>query len=245
MATVLPLVACSRAQPLQPKQKKVVSAQDANHRLLFVGNSHSYYHDLPQLVASLIEFGRPSKKVYVESLRVSFLEDVAAPRFNEKLKSVEWDAVILQAQKISSSGKYLYSTTEGVQFAREAKEAGCAVYFFAEWGLQGDRDNAMQTHEIYRTMAQESNATLIPVGQVWQRALENSPDLPLYSSDGNHQLRLGASLTALTIAGYLSRTSPKQYAVYQDSAATPTQWKTFCDAAADVFESSFASTTPK
>lgn len=228
LTAVLPLATCRQAPPLDQKQAKAVGVEDTNYRLLFIGNSHTGSHNLPQLVARLIQFQDSSKKVYAESIQVGFLEEVAASSFHRRLETVQWNAVILQAQKISSSGKYVYSTSEGVEFARLARQSGLDVFFFAEWGLQGDDGNAQLTDEIYRTMAQDSDTTLIPVGQVWRSVLAGSPDLPLYASDGNHQSRLGASLTSLTIASYLSGTSPMEFATFDAPAASPGQWKLFC-----------------
>jgi hypothetical protein len=204
---------------------------------LFIGNSHTQGHDLDGLVADLIQFRRPNSKTATESIRVGFLDQAeTTPATQSRLTKVKWDMVVLQAQKISASARTEYSTAEGIALARRAIQSGAQVHFFAEWGIQGDAKNADHTDGVYRQMATKAEASLIPVTRVWTRVLAESPDLELYSEDGNHQSRLGASLTALTIATFLLEESPEVFTDFPDPAATPAQWSTFIKAATAEWE---------
>ncbi|MBL8892631.1 MAG: SGNH/GDSL hydrolase family protein [Planctomycetaceae bacterium] len=212
-------------------QSKSPTLDDADLRVLFVGNSHTQWHELPGLVADLIEFRRPNTQTATESIGVAFLDQVETmPHVHDRLNEVRWDHVVLQAQKISASGRFEHSTTEGIELAKLAIESGAKVHFFAEWGIQGDANNANHTDGIYRKMAEESQAKLIPVTLVWSRALVRSPGLSLYHKDGNHQSRLGASLTALAIATHILDESPELFSEYKDPVATESQWAVFCEA---------------
>jgi hypothetical protein len=116
--------------------------RSADVSILFVGNSHTSMHDVPKLVCDMIRFRHPDKTTYAHTLNVAFLEDVARdPRYRDEIESREWKFVVLQAQKISVSGKHDYSRAEGIEFARAAKARGATVYFFCEWGLKGVPDN--------------------------------------------------------------------------------------------------------
>lgn len=219
---------------------------DADLRILFIGNSHTLGHDLDGLVADLIRFRRPNSKAATESIMVGFLEQAeTTPATVKRLTKVKWDKVVLQAQKISASARTEYSTAEGIAFARRAIKSGAKVHFFAEWGIQGDAKNADHTDGVYRKMATEAEAALIPVTRVWTRVLAESPDLALYSEDGNHQSRLGASLTALTIAAFLLEESPEVFADFPDPVATPAQWATFVKAATAEWESQRDAAAPE
>ncbi len=219
---------------------------DADLRILFVGNSHTRGHDLDGLVADLIRFRRPNSKTATESIMVGFLEQAeTTPATVKRLTKVKWDKVVLQAQKISASARTEYSTAEGIAFARRAIKSGAKVHFFAEWGIHGDAKNADHTDGVYRKMATEAEAALIPVTRVWTRVLAESPDLALYSEDGNHQSRLGASLTALTIAAFLLEESPEVFADFPDPVATPAQWSAFVKAATAEWESQRDAAAPE
>lgn len=202
---------------------------DADRTILWVGNSHVQSHDLPDLVANLIRFRKPDEKVAHRAITIAFLEG-EEKRIKKRLDSKDWDHVILQAQKISASGRVRYSTSDGVSLAKHALSKGSRTYFYSEWGLRGDANNAAHTALVYREMAQESGAELISVGEVWNRVLQQAPGLELYAPDGNHQSRLGASLTALVITCALLEAPASEFLEYSDSVASREQWGLFCRA---------------
>jgi len=73
--------------------------RSADISVLFIGNSHTVFHDLPGLVCKMIQFRHPGKKVYSHVVGVAFLEDVANhPSCKEEIESRPWKYVVLQAQ---------------------------------------------------------------------------------------------------------------------------------------------------
>jgi hypothetical protein len=128
------------------------------------------------------------------------------------LASRRWDFVILQAQKISMSGKYDYSTSEGIELAKRAKDGGATVLYFSEWGRAGVPDEGARTQKIYDQMAVEAGVGVAPVGRAWDIALGEQPDLPLHDKDGNHESADGAFLTACVLSGAITGKSPESLA---------------------------------
>lgn len=188
----------------------------ADIRILFVGNSHTSYHGLPDLVCRMVRQARPSKTVSFSVVPVSHLDDATInPRVKAEIEFRPWTHVVLQAQKISMSGKYRYSTEEGIDLARRAKAKGAAVSFFAEWARRGEADERERTETIYSEMAKETGTSVIPVGRAWDAALAKRPDMPLHAEDGNHESAMGAFLTACVIAGRLLDVSPKGFATVE------------------------------
>lgn len=188
----------------------------ADVRILFIGNSHTTYHNLPDLVCRMIRHALPGKTVAHHVVGVSHLDDASInPQLKAEIEFRPWTHIILQAQKISMSGKFLYSTVEGIDLAKRAKAKGAAVSFFAEWARKGEADERERTETIYTGMAQVSGASVIPVGRVWEVALAKRPDLPLYEPDGNHESEMGTFLTACVIASHLSGTSPVSFATVE------------------------------
>src|SRR4051794_39069977 len=87
----------------------------ADVSILFVGNSHTASQDLPNLVCKMIQFRHPEKTVVAHVVGVGFLDDTARdPRCREEIESRPWKFVVLQAQRVSASGKHEYSRTEGI-----------------------------------------------------------------------------------------------------------------------------------
>jgi hypothetical protein len=222
-----------RPTPLTPpsfliQDRKLLA--NAKLSILFVGNSHTGSHDLPKLVTELVnERLRPGQAMGLYH-HVSFLDEaVNDEALRREIESREWNAIVLQAQKISSSGKFTHPVDGGVWLAKHALSNECQPYFYSEWGIQDVPDHTQFTERIYRSMANESGGHLIPVGRVWEAVLADDPDMELYSTDGNHQSRLGASLTALAIACFLLDEPASVFADYDDPAANHQQWKLFVE----------------
>lgn len=214
--------------------KKVRTAEFS---VLFVGNSHTQMHDLPKLVADMIRFRYPGKSVYSHVVGVSFLEDVARDaRCRDEIDTRPWKYVVLQAQKISQSGRFDYSRTEGIDIAKLAKARGAKVYFFAEWGLKDIAGDGPRVEKICREMADASDAKVAPIGRAWDLALAARPDLPMHAADGNHQSALGAFLTACVLFGQLTDESPTPLASFPYPQASEPDRKFLADMAAKALD---------
>jgi hypothetical protein len=184
--------------------------RSAEVSILFVGNSHTSSHDVPGLVCKMTQFRHSDKVVYSHYIPVAFLEDLANyPSSKEELETRPWKFVVLQAQKISMSGKFRYSQDEGIAFAKLAKTKGATVLFFSEWGRRDVPGDGVTQEKIYQEMADASDARVSPIGLAWDLALGERPDLPLYASDGNHESETGAFLTACVLFGQITGEDPK------------------------------------
>jgi hypothetical protein len=224
-------VPAAPGSPSARPDAEAVRAADVS--VLFVGNSHTSFHDLPGLVARMIRFRQPAKTVCVRTAGVSHLEQLATdPRGKDELEAAPWKYVVLQGQKISMSGKFDYSRQEGIDFARLAKSRGAAVLFYSEWGLRDVPGDGRRNEKIYGEMARDCGAGVIPVGRAWDIALGQRPDLPLYAPDGNHQSAMGAYLTACVICGSLTGDSPAPLAAFPYPEGTEADRKLLAEAAA-------------
>lgn len=197
------------------------TVRTADVSILFVGNSHTTMHDLPGVVCGMIRFRQPTKTVCSHTVPVSFLEDTARdPACRNALESWPWSHVVLQAQKISLSGRFNYSRTEALDIAKLAKGRGAAVVLYPEWGLKGVAGDGPRQEKVYREMARDAGVNVAPVARAWDLALAARPELPLHEADGNHQTALGAFLTACVLYGRITGESPAPLAAYPYPAAT-------------------------
>jgi hypothetical protein len=211
--------------------------RSADYSVLFIGNSHTMFHDLPALVGRMIESRHPGKAVYLHTLGVSFLEDVArVPDFQKEIETRQWKSVVLQAQKISASGKFDYSRKEGIEFARLARAKGADVYFFVEWGRKGVVGDGTNQEKVYREMAAAAEARIAPISRAWDLALGERPDLPLYEFDGNHESAIGAFLTACVLYGCITGESPAPLAAFEHQGMNLTDRGYLARAAAKALE---------
>jgi hypothetical protein len=207
--------------------------RDADISILFVGNSHTAMHDVPLLLARMIEFQHPAKKVYTHFVWVSFLEDVAGEsKCKQEIETRPWQHVVLQAQKISASGRFDYSTQEAIDIAKLAKTRGASVCFFSEWGLRDVPGNGALHEKTYSEMARDSGAEVAPIGRAWDLALAQRPGIELHAPDGNHQSLVGAFLTSCVLFGRLTGESPAPLAAFAHADMNENDRKLLADAAA-------------
>ncbi len=194
----------------------------ADISVLFVGNSHTHFNDLTDTVAAMIRHRRPGKTVLVGGVMCGFLEHAADdPLCRAEIETRPWKHVVLQAQQISESGKFVYSQAEGIELASTARGRGATVHFYAEWGLRGKPGDGPRTEAIYQEMAKASGTTVAPVGRAWDLALAEKPDLPLYAPDGNHQTDVGAFLTAAVLFAAVTGDDPLTLAEFDYPKADP------------------------
>jgi hypothetical protein len=178
--------------------------------LLFMGNSHTAVHDIPQSVAALVRAQRPSKTVGVANAPGSmFLEErIGHQPTLDLLGSRRWSAVVLQAQKYSASGLFTYSTHEAVELVRRARNGGATPVMFPEWPRAGIRET-QTIYDLHVSIARQAAACVAPIGQAWDTAATRPQPPVLHDADGNHSTRAGAFLAALVIAATITGDSPR------------------------------------
>lgn len=187
----------------------VPPAAAAQFNVLMLGNSHTAFNSLPQMLENMLLAGKPGQTVSVQvASGFLTLEDRARHQPTLDLfNSRKWQAVVLQAQQYSASGTVKYSTAEAEQFARMAKAQGGQAIMFPEWPRIG-YDETMLVYNIHLGIAKKEGACLAPVGQAWDLSLERRASLLLHASDGNHSNPNGAFLAALVIYSTITGQSP-------------------------------------
>jgi len=181
----------------------------ADITLLFMGNSHTSVNDLSKMVADMVRAARPGKSVAsVEAPGWLFLDErlTDAPSM-DLLRSQNWNFVILQAQKYSSSGQVAYSTEEAKELVRRSRTQHAVPIMFPEWPRRGI-DETQRIFDLHVSIAQAEPACVAPIPQAFDLALARAPTLTLHASDGNHSAPAGAFLAALVLYATITGQSP-------------------------------------
>lgn len=168
--------------------------------LLFMGNSHTSFNDLPGMVAAMVRAARPGASVrYLEAPGWMFLDERATHAPSLQLIDPSRTHVVLQAQKYSSSGMFEYSTEGAEALVRRVRAAGAVPILFPEWPRRGIAETA-RIYDLHVSIARREPACVAPVGQAWDLARGRHPAIVLHAEDGNHSAPAGAFLAALVIA---------------------------------------------
>lgn len=176
----------------------------ANTRILFIGNSHTGSGDVPGTVKGLMLSDGSGRTVYTESIFVAFLEDAGEnAQIRQRVQSGNWDYVVCQGVKLSSSHNYVYPHDGAIKIAKLAADSGAKTFLFAEWPRKG-WDETAYILSVYKEVSDAAGAPIIPTCRAWDIALSRYRNIDLWSPDGNHSSQLGAYLASCTIYFWLS-----------------------------------------
>ena len=182
----------------------------AAKRVLFVGNSLTYWNDLPELVEALSRAGGPPVLVCRAVVGGGFsLEDHWAK--GDALRAIREggaEVVVLQ-QGPSASAEGRSSLLRGARlFAGEIRRAGGVPALYMVWPSVDRRGDFDGVRDSYRQAAADVGGIFLPAGEAWRIAWAKDPRLDLYSSDGLHPAPAGSYLAALVLVAGLTGRSP-------------------------------------
>ena len=189
-------------------------------KVLFIGNSYTYFNNLPQLVAD-IALSKSDTVVYDQSTPggFTFQSHCLSAVTWSKIKLQKWDAVILQAQSQEPSLDPTQVKSQTYPYAKQLIDSirinnPCTeVLFYMTWGRKnGDVSNCgvyppvctyngMQARlrESYMLFKDSFMTSVSPVGVAWKTYRINYPTIDLYDPDESHPNLWGSYLAASTI----------------------------------------------
>jgi len=180
--------------------------------VLFVGNSLTYANDLPEKVASLTRSAGVEMKVRTIAFPDHSLGDHWARGDAAKaIRTGRFDFVVLQQGPSAAPENREILRADARRFAALIREHGGRPALYLVWPSRqraGDWDGVVASHAA---AAESADATLLPVGDAWRRALSCDPPLALYGRDGFHPSALGTDLAALVIAAGLTQRPPSSF----------------------------------
>lgn len=198
-------------------------------RVLFLGNSYTYYNSLPAMVAQMAQSLGDS--VYADSYAVggyTFQQHGSDATSLAKIRQGGWDFVVLQEQSQrpafppSQVQTQVYPYAQALNDSVELYNACAETVFFMTWGrVNGDQANCgfytplctyagmqQRLRESYLEMARDNAGICAPVGAAWQVVRDSFPSLNLYDSDGSHPSYAGSYLASCVFYASLFGKTP-------------------------------------
>jgi hypothetical protein len=182
---------------------------DGTLRVLFVGNSLTYYNDLPGMLEQIgLADEHPIATVDVSQGGFALEDHWNIGSSRVTLSEGGWDFVVLQQgpSSLLTSRENLVTWAGTWADAIRAVNATPALYMV--WPERARINVFPDVILSYRTAAEQAAAELYPVGEAWQTAWDTDPDLPLYGPDEFHPSVMGSYLGALTIYRGLTGREP-------------------------------------
>lgn len=192
------------------------SAQDSKDtlRVLFVGNSYTYFENLPQVVSVLSEQTGTmliTEKITIGGAKLSeHWRGARGLNTREKIRRGNYDIVVLQEWSLGTVNERDSAVFYLGLFSKLSMEAGAEPYYYLTWGREKIPQQQEVISRVYRETAALNRATVVPAGEAWALARALRPEIKLYDPDGTHPSDLGTYLTACvfvaTITGELPGT---------------------------------------
>lgn len=192
-----------------------ISSSGQPKKVLFLGNSYTAAHNMPQLIAEAAKSTGDQIDVETNAMGGAKLKTHAEASI-DYIKNQKWDFVVLQAQSQEPSFPLHQVQSETFPYAKKLcneirKNHACTKpLFFMTWGRKnGDAQNCQFWPPVctyagmdsmlrlrYQMMADSNKAALSPVSVVWRYLRKNYPDIELYDPDGSHPSENGSYAAA-------------------------------------------------
>lgn len=196
-------------------------------KLLFVGNSYTYSHQMPMMVQNMLN-SIPSR---MYNYRVDM---VAVPKANlqqhlennvviPQLQKTKYEVVFLQEQSTTAfyKNEALVSEVMMAHFIKAAKESGARVIIFSPWPRRADnafysgrdysnldrpQDPAVMSrglYNFYERVAEQNQVDHIPLSRYFYAIMRDYPAIDLHAADGTHPTKTGSYFVALSVYRHL------------------------------------------
>jgi len=182
------------------------------HNVLFIGNSHTYFNYMPQMLAALVNAEDRGFKLAVhqctgEGAGLEWHWNNSATR--DTIRAKPWDYIVLQDR----SGGPLEDPDSFKRHARllddDIRNQGTRTMLFLTWANRSRPETQATLANTYQMTAQKLQAELAPVGLAWEAIQQLDPGIELHHQDGRHANPIGSYLSACVFYSVMFNTSPE------------------------------------
>ena len=164
-------------------------------KTLFIGNSHTYVNDLPELFRRCCQdSGIPMEVTMLAHPGIGLEDHAAEPQTRFNILFGGYDYVVLQ-HRAHPMGDLQKMHDGAAQILGWVKQAGSAPVFYQTWAARGNEAYQSTMSGVYEQLGAEFSVPVAPVGDTWQAAQDPS----LYGPDGEHASPAGSLLAARVI----------------------------------------------
>ena len=190
-------------------------------RILMLGNSFTFYNDLPATLAELT-----GAEVIAHTRGGARLAEHLNPKAKmgaktlDVLKKEAWDYVVLQEMSngpVTAKASFLKSVSA---LCEKARAVGAVPVLYATWAYKRECEKlrelgmdydvmAAQMARAYQEAAEQNDALIARVGSHFYQLADEKE---LYAEDGQHPSELGSRIAAETIAAVIAADQKKKKA---------------------------------
>ena len=188
-------------------------AQQDSLKVLFVGNSYTYYENLTQVVSLISE--KTNTKLITKKSTIGgakWSEHWNAQRglrSKEMIENGDYDIVVLQEYSLGAVNDPDSLRIYGKLFCDLVKKYKAKPYLYLTWAREKVPQYQYIINEVHAEVGASNQAVVVPVGKAWALARELRSDIQLFTSDGSHPSPMGTFLTACVFVAALANELPE------------------------------------
>ena len=178
-------------------------------RVLFIGNSLTYFNELPGIVQTLADSAGGERLVVddVTAPDVALVDHWNLGRAQREIAR-GWDVVVLQQGPSSVEINRDSLRMFAARFATEIARVHGRPALYSVWPTRSRQQDFARAIESYELAAADVNGLLLPVAEAWLAAWARDASIELYAPDGLHPSVAGSYLAALVIYSRVLGASP-------------------------------------
>ena len=180
--------------------------------ILFIGNSHTYLHYMPQMLGELAQAADSGVQLKIDQvtgegacLQWHWNNELS----RQKIRSERWDWVVLQDRSGGPLEELVSFRTYARRLDEEIRRQGAKTVFYMTWANKFRPRTQKILADAYSRIAIELDAVLAPVGLAWEKAQALDIELNLHHIDDRHANPSGAYLTACVFYAVFFNVSPE------------------------------------
>ena len=195
----------------------IVLKAQTTKKVLFLGNSYTYYNDMPGIVEQLA-FPNGDTLIHDQNTPAGYnlIEHATNIISINIIQSDDWDHVVLQDHSLQPAYYYLefYNGAEQlIQLINEDDLCLNTTIFYMTWGRENSSNYPYYEHQqlttdAYNIMADIFDTEVSPVGAAWKKVRAENDPIDLYDRDGSHPTYAGSYLAACVFYATIFDKSP-------------------------------------
>lgn len=175
-------------------------------KVLFIGNSHTYFNDMPHLFAGMCE-ALTGQQTEVTMLAFSnrtlkwHCDEYFSVRF--ALLYGGYDYCVIQ--QFGHPLPPIEETEPPLEkLVHLCESVGTKPVLYMTWAKRNEPEMALEISRTYRTLAKKYHTLLAPMAELFASLRREHPEIDLYWFDGSHASPYGDYLIAATLAAVVT-----------------------------------------
>jgi hypothetical protein len=181
-------------------------AAPAPVRVLLVGNSLTYFNDMPRMLAQMAAApgASPLRVAFCGAGGLRLQDHWERGDVVKALGAAQWDVVVLQGQSLEPTDSTESFLEYGRRLDGEIRRHGARTVLFLTWAVEGRLQGPLTN--AYLQLSRETGATVAPVGLAF--ASERRRGRTLLGGDDVHPNLAGSYLAACVLYAVVTGRSP-------------------------------------